>query len=160
MVELPTHNSALHFRSGHNCVIGLTFGSFMFFCLFLAQPTPNYMLTKAPLESHGMRIWLQISKFAAPNGGIPGPTKFFHFTCRGLPCFFPESRAQLRLHVPVEGPGYPNVDRRVTRNLSTWPWRYKVTPNSTTKWDSIVYRMNLNCKEYRGKRAYGKRRKK
>lgn len=88
MVELPTYNSAPYSRSGHNCIIGLRLGSFMFFCVFLAQPTLNCTLTKASLESHGMKIWLQISKFAAPNGGLPGPAKFFHFTSRGLPFSF------------------------------------------------------------------------
>ena len=94
MVELPTHNSAPYSRSGHNCVIGLRLGSFMFFGLFLAQPTLDYTLTKAPLESHGMRIWLLISKFTAQNGGLPEPAKFFHFTLRALPCFF-QSTAQI-----------------------------------------------------------------
>lgn len=111
MVELPTHNSAPYSRSGHKCVIGLKLGSFIFFCLFLAQPTLNYTLTKAPLESHGMRIWLQISKFAAQNGGLPGPTKFFHFTSRGLPCSFQSLNAEFtRLHFPVDGPGYANIE--------------------------------------------------
>lgn len=88
MVELPTHNSAPYSRSGHNCVIGLKLGSFVVFCLFLAQPTLNYTLTKAPLESHGMRIWLQISECAAPNGGLSGPTQFFHCTAQVRPRSF------------------------------------------------------------------------
>lgn len=100
MVEFSTHNSAPHSRSGHNCVTGFKLGSFMFSYLFLAQPTPNYMLTKTSPESHGMKIWLHIFKCVAPNGGLSGQAKFFHFTA----IRFPEYCAEFGLHVSTNGP--------------------------------------------------------